>query len=215
MVDSKAFMYALSRSPSNVGLGEDALDLGRGGDRRPNALDIVEREEKRKHVTAFGHRIRLPRASRKPAPTMASTISFPEEALSRSHVSTDEDEAQFYSSFVDASTSSGFQMNPLSSHPPRSPRHSIVSAGPGSSYHRTSIYSNKDRMDEEGNDSTEETDSVEAGEEQMADAQRQVRTEDVWRDMILTSNGRDKTFVRICHICLLPGRRVEEWFNRN
>jgi len=47
VVDSKAFMYALSRSPSNVGLGEDALDLGRGGDRRPSALDIVEREKGR------------------------------------------------------------------------------------------------------------------------------------------------------------------------
>jgi len=70
-------------------------------------------------------------------------------------------------------------------------------------------------MDEEGNDSAEETDSVEAGEEQMADAQRQVRTEDVWRDMILTSNGRDKAFVRVCFICLLLGRCVEECFNRN
>lgn len=47
--------------------------------------------------------------------------------------------------------------------------------------------------DEEGES---DADSAETGEEELAEAQKRVRVEEVWRDMILTSNGRDKAFVR-------------------
>ena len=82
-------------------------------------------------------------------------------------------------------------MNPLSSHPPRTPRTSIV---PNSS----STYSNgKYQSSNEGNQEKVEIEDIEIDEEEesVKSAERKIRKEEVWREMFLTSNGRDKAFV--------------------
>ena len=112
-----------------------------------------------------------------------SSISFPNHRSSGSH------EDQFYTPEFD---NSSFQMNPLSSHPPRTPRTSIVA--PNSS----STYSNeKYQGSSEGNQEKVEVEDIEIDEEEesVKSAERKIRKEEVWREMFLTSNGRDKAFV--------------------
>ncbi|KAF8076216.1 hypothetical protein FPV67DRAFT_1712699 [Lyophyllum atratum] len=100
-----------------------------------------------------------------------SSISFPaEQPGSSSH------EQHFYSSEFDASSS--FHMNPLSAHPPRTPRPSIISTNSAVHVYDQAIY--------EPNDDTE---PVVVDKEDF-----RVRKEEVWRDLFLTSNGRDKAF---------------------
>ncbi|KAJ7904350.1 hypothetical protein B0H14DRAFT_598897 [Mycena olivaceomarginata] len=113
-----------------------------------------------------------------------SHISFPSEHHADS--SSSHNGGQFYSSF-DANSS--FQMNPLSSHPPRTPRTSIVSSG--SHVYGASIYDTKEEPQEPPIDEEEE---LEEGTEQLKLAEMRVRKEEVWREMFLTSNGRDKAF---------------------
>ena len=112
-----------------------------------------------------------------------SSISFPNHRSSGSH------EDQFYTPEFD---NSSFQMNPLSSHPPRTPRTSIVA--PNSS----STYSNgKYQSSNEDNQEKVEIDDIEIDEEEesVKSAERKIRKEEVWREMFLTSAGRDKAFV--------------------
>ncbi|KAK0453324.1 hypothetical protein EV421DRAFT_1887642 [Armillaria borealis] len=98
-----------------------------------------------------------------------SSISFP--SPSPSHDT--DDDGQFYSSVYD--TSASFTMNPLSSHPPRTPRTSVVSS---SSHHHygSSIYTEK------------------AEEEQQEDGKLEVDIDYIWREMVLTSNGPRQGF---------------------
>lgn len=81
-------------------------------------------------------------------------------------------------------------MNPLSSHPPRTPRTSIIAS---THVYGASIYETKEEVqaddDAEDDDNEEETDK-------MKEAESRVRHEEVWREMFLSSNGRDKAFVR-------------------
>ncbi|KAJ7276228.1 hypothetical protein B0H12DRAFT_1084238 [Mycena haematopus] len=113
-----------------------------------------------------------------------SHVSFPSDHgdSSSSHANG----GQFYSSF-DANSS--FQMNPLSSHPPRTPRTSIVSSA--SHAYGSGIYDTKEDPQEPPID---EEDELEEGTEQLKLAEMRVRKEEVWREMLLTSNGRDKAF---------------------
>ncbi|KAF8211299.1 hypothetical protein K438DRAFT_1807074 [Mycena galopus ATCC 62051] len=113
-----------------------------------------------------------------------SHVSFPSEHGEHSPAS--HNGGQFYSSF-DASSS--FQMNPLSSHPPRTPRTSIVSSG--AHVYGAGIYDSKEEPQEPAID---EEDELEEGTEQLKLAEMRVRKEEVWREMFLTSNGRDKAF---------------------
>lgn len=109
-----------------------------------------------------------------------SSISFPESSSRPS-------EDQFYSSHFDPSSS--FQMNPLSSHPPRTPRTSIISNSPHS-YNPTGYESNEEtveKADAESVELDEEGDKVQA-------AEKRILKEEVWREMFLTSDGRDKAF---------------------
>ena len=81
-------------------------------------------------------------------------------------------------------------MNPLSSHPPRTPRTSIMSSASGM---YASEYDSKDEAQvattEVGDDEEEEdTDAADA-------AKSRVRREDVWREVLKTAVGRDKAFV--------------------
>jgi hypothetical protein len=121
-----------------------------------------------------------------------SSISFPNSHNSASH------EDQFYTPEFD---SSSFQMNPLSSHPPRTPRTSIV---PNSS----STYSNGKYKDS-NEDNREKVDiediEIDEEEENVKSAERRIRKEEVWRELFLTSIGRDKALVRmmILSSCML------------
>ena len=112
-----------------------------------------------------------------------SSISFPNH-----HRSSGSHEDQFYTPEFD---NSSFQMNPLSSHPPRTPRTSIV---PNSS----STYSNG-KYQETNEDNREKVDvediEIDEEEESVKSAERKIRKEEVWREMFLTSAGRDKAFV--------------------
>lgn len=87
-------------------------------------------------------------------------------------------------------------MNPLSQHPPRTPRHSVVSNS--SRLYATSIY----EQNEPETESTEaEAESVdEENDERMKEAEHRIRREEVWREMIRTSDGRDKAFVCSLHV---------------
>jgi len=89
-------------------------------------------------------------------------ISFPSE----NHFQGINEDLQHYSAAFD--TSASFTMNPLSSHPPRTPRTSQK----GEQESRKIVQ----RMD-------------------MDEEERRVRKEDVWREVFLTSYGRDKAFV--------------------
>ncbi|TFK43359.1 hypothetical protein BDQ12DRAFT_674839 [Crucibulum laeve] len=115
-----------------------------------------------------------------------SSISFPSE-----HVSgrpSDSHDGQFYSSSFDASSS--FHMNPLSSHPPRTPRTSVISNS-SSQIYGASIYEEKVDIT---NDASKEDLELDEDEERVKEAEKRIRKEDVWREMFLTSYGRDKAF---------------------
>ncbi|TRM68255.1 hypothetical protein BD626DRAFT_395734 [Schizophyllum amplum] len=93
--------------------------------------------------------------------------------------------------------SSGFQINPLSSHPPRTPRSSIISS---STYvYGASVYEDapshamaeKVEVTEDIYDPADEPDDDNV---HTSAAAKHIRREDVWREMIVTSDGRDKAF---------------------
>ncbi|CAA7259531.1 unnamed protein product [Cyclocybe aegerita] len=161
-----------------------------------------------------------------------SSITFP-DASSSHHLHGHED--QFYQPSFDTSS---FQMNPLSAHPPRTPRTSLIhnhehehnyhasltespsstttthnhTNGTSHSHKRTqstssqhhfssSIYEERNEFEEK--DISEVGDEIEVDTElgeEGGDAEGRnkerprVRQEEVWRDMIVTSNGRDKAF---------------------
>lgn len=96
-------------------------------------------------------------------------------------------ESQYYS--ADFDTSASFTMNPLSSHPPRAPRNRDAPIA-------KEIISEVETI-ESTSEIDEEEDSVKATE-------RKIRREEVWREMVLTSYGRDKTFVREYTLHVLP-----------
>ncbi len=129
-------------------------------------------------------------------PPRMSSISFPMEQ-SGSASGSSRDDQLFASHF---STSSSFQMNPLSSHPPRSPHVSLISSASSSRPQHTNftgdIYS--DGLDpvavEVASTSVEDMDPEE---ERVKSAEDNVKVAEIWREMILTSNGRDKSFVRL------------------
>ncbi|KAJ7742424.1 hypothetical protein DFH07DRAFT_964472 [Mycena maculata] len=120
-----------------------------------------------------------------------SHISFPEEHEEHGEQQNGHGNAQFYSSAFD--TSASFQMNPLSSHPPRTPRTSIINNSSSSQYvYGSSVYDSKEQPQEPAVE--EEEVELDEGTEQLRQAEARVRREEVWREMFLTSNGRDKAF---------------------
>ena len=94
-----------------------------------------------------------------------------------------EDEDGPYHSGFD--TTHGIQMNPHSPHPPRTPRTSTA-------------YTNGCDMPESSPKQTSDTLDVEPEEERVHDhpAKTRVKSEEVWREIVKSSNGRDKAFVR-------------------
>ena len=78
-------------------------------------------------------------------------------------------------------------MNPLSARPPRTPRTSIT----------TSTYDHETTKEETQEVlHADEDDIDEPEDEKLKAAETSVRREEVWRDLFLTSSGRDKAFVR-------------------
>ena len=96
-------------------------------------------------------------------------------------------------------SASGFQMNPLSVHPPRTPHTSISAASaPSITYNSADIYTSTEENEEKPVDIEEEV--AEAHRERregnkLGPGPRPVRREDVWREILKSSTGRDKALV--------------------
>ncbi|KII95358.1 hypothetical protein PLICRDRAFT_150026 [Plicaturopsis crispa FD-325 SS-3] len=123
-----------------------------------------------------------------------SSISFPHSGSGHmpSPSSSSAHDTAFYAPPFD--TNSSFQMNPLSSHPPRTPRTSHVSTNSHThSLYGNSIYEDKEDTQEHAStaDGEEEEDQEE---ERVKAAEKRVSKEEIWRDILITSNGRDKAF---------------------
>lgn len=119
-----------------------------------------------------------------------TSVSFPSGPDHLPHSSRSNGDSQFYSAAYD--TSASFTMNPLSSHPPRTPRTSVI-ANNTQSFHTGGFDTEKDAEEQ---DAVEEESEIDEEEDRTKAAERKVRREDVWREMFLTSYGRDKAFVR-------------------
>ncbi|VDC06913.1 unnamed protein product [Peniophora sp. CBMAI 1063] len=91
-------------------------------------------------------------------------------------------------------SASGFTMNPLSAHPPRTPHTSISAASaPSITYNASDIYTSTEENEEKPVDIEEEV--AEAHRERREGdklSPRPVRREDVWREILKSSTGRDK-----------------------
>ncbi|KAK1236676.1 hypothetical protein PQX77_000032 [Marasmius sp. AFHP31] len=109
-----------------------------------------------------------------------SSITFPHGGHSASVHSLADSQFSF-----DASSS--FQMNPLSSHPPRTPKNSTATNG--TTLYGASIYESKGPQSEEEED--DEHDEEVAEESTVVS---RIRREEVWREIVKTSDGRDKAF---------------------
>jgi hypothetical protein len=88
-------------------------------------------------------------------------------------------------------------MNPLSAHPPRTPRSSVISSQ--RDLYGVPVYEPTEHS-EPSPESVESDDEEEV--DALAEAEGKVRHEQVLREMVLTSNGRDKAFVRSRLLCL-------------
>ncbi|KAH7919866.1 hypothetical protein BV22DRAFT_1074783 [Leucogyrophana mollusca] len=110
-----------------------------------------------------------------------SSISFPSELHEHEHT-------PFYAppAFDGSAPASGFQMNPLSAHPPRTPRPSTFGGGGGGGMGMG--------REEDGGVSDESEEELDEENERVRAVERGVRAHDVWREMLVTSNGRDKAF---------------------
>ncbi|KAF9452055.1 hypothetical protein P691DRAFT_661841 [Macrolepiota fuliginosa MF-IS2] len=121
-----------------------------------------------------------------------SSIGFPSEhdhlplssGSSSNHANGD---SQFYSAAFD--TSASFTMNPLSSHPPRTPRTSVIANNTPA--FGGSVYETKEEA-EEGD--AVEASEIDEEEDRVKEAENRIRKEEVWKEMFLTSYGRDKAF---------------------
>ncbi|KAF9535104.1 hypothetical protein CPB83DRAFT_843483 [Crepidotus variabilis] len=118
-----------------------------------------------------------------------SSIHFPQGHPGQDH---EGHESQFYQPNYDTS---GFHMNPMSQHPPRTPKSSIVASSSSHHYTSSSIYEEvPEPVEEEKADPEAEDIEIDEEETRVQEADKRIRDEEVMRDMIVTSNGRDKIF---------------------
>ncbi|KAF8528907.1 hypothetical protein BU17DRAFT_73160 [Hysterangium stoloniferum] len=148
-----------------------------------------------------------------PNPHDPSHHDSPTSAGGQSHHS---GHISFYPSSYDPhASSSSFQINPLSSHPPRTPRTSVVTSAvhsyPQDLYVNTEESSDPRLVLSDGEDEEEEDDA------QLEDrAGTRVRREEVWREVLATSTGRDKALkliqysMRVYLLCH-SGLRNSRW----
>ncbi|KAF9484009.1 hypothetical protein BDN70DRAFT_873163 [Pholiota conissans] len=115
-----------------------------------------------------------------------SSISFPDHSMSHR-----QDESlgdQFYTPPFDTGS---FQINPLSSHPPRTPRTSMHASS--SHNFSASVYNEKVHVEEKIEVDVDDIE-IDPEEDRVKLLEKRVRKEEVWREMVVTSNGRDKAF---------------------
>lgn len=98
--------------------------------------------------------------------------------------------------------SSSFQVNPLSPHPPRTPRTSVISASQsyvyGSEVYASSTSQQEEMQEKQSVVDYEEEEVAEDVEETVSDqVVQRVKTPEVWREIMKTSSGRDKAFVSV------------------
>ncbi|KAL4081707.1 hypothetical protein V8B97DRAFT_2001847 [Scleroderma yunnanense] len=147
-----------------------------------------------------------------------SSITFPQasdDIASSSASLHDSLHSQFYAppSF---DVSGSFQMNPLSAHPPRTPRSSTSASTAASSHSRPnsshfgsmsiSVYDEKtdetetvhgyggNKEDVAADDNEEEGLELDEEDERVKAAEKNIGFHEVWRDILATSYGRDKAF---------------------
>lgn len=100
----------------------------------------------------------------------------------------------FSSSYEPPNASFQIQMNPLSSHPPRTPRTSVTSSVKFGS----EIYTSHEMAEEAHIELSEDAETDEEDNKAHEEAKIRIRKEVVWQDMLTTANGRDKAFVCLC-----------------
>lgn len=129
----------------------------------------------------------------------SSSVSFP-RSPSPTHSSSTVTRESFFGVSYDPTAS--YQVNPLSSHPPRTPRTSIVDSQSQSyTYGDASLYSStishaEDTQEKQEAPEYEDEEVAEDVEEFVSeDVIRKVKPLDVWREILKTSSGRDKAFV--------------------
>ncbi|KZT26946.1 hypothetical protein NEOLEDRAFT_1131435 [Neolentinus lepideus HHB14362 ss-1] len=122
------------------------------------------------------------------------SVPFPHERARHESVASTSSfcDDTFYPSSFDVPTTS-FQMNPLSSHPPRTPRTSIISNT--SKVHAPEMYSLPEKTELQSVAASLEEDVVEVEENTAKkEAVSRIRNEEIWREILKTTVGRDKAF---------------------
>ncbi|KAI0301792.1 hypothetical protein B0F90DRAFT_1838296 [Multifurca ochricompacta] len=115
-----------------------------------------------------------------------SVIAYPGQPSSSSH------HDPLYPLSFDSASAGGFQMNPLSAHPPRTSRNSVITTSAMSFSSQGN--NSKEDMEERPDDPEEELDDDDEGSQEKSAAKGQVHAQDVWRELLKTSVGRDKAF---------------------
>jgi hypothetical protein len=117
-----------------------------------------------------------------------SDIAFPGHPSSSSQ----HDEGLYRLTF-DSMPTSGFQMNPQSAHPPRTPRTSVMTSG--TTPFNSQVDSNKEEPEDHPADVEVEPDVDEEESQERAATKSQIHVQDICREFVKTSSGRDKAFV--------------------
>lgn len=134
-----------------------------------------------------------------------SSMPFPHSAdadLATSSSLRDSMQAPFYTPPA-FDVGNSFQMNPLSAHPPRTPRPSTAAQPQFGNATMNSYDEKSDEQATEGGaagDAAEEEEEMDEESERVVEADKKVGRHEVWRDMLVTSEGRDKTFVGTAHL---------------
>ncbi|TDL29273.1 hypothetical protein BD410DRAFT_892604 [Rickenella mellea] len=118
-----------------------------------------------------------------------SSISFPTgPGRPRSPSLPNGHHEDFFGSSYNASSS--FQINPLSAHPPRTPRTSVTSSQAHT--YTTEMYGAEETHEEK--EVIVEEDIEDVIEDVHSEAKARVMNAEVWREILKTSTGRDKAF---------------------
>ncbi|KDQ64799.1 hypothetical protein JAAARDRAFT_28436 [Jaapia argillacea MUCL 33604] len=125
-----------------------------------------------------------------------SSISFPygpghSPSASTSSNNHDPQGYDYSTSSFENMSASSFTMNPLSSHPPRTPRTSIISQQ--NQVYGMDAYGGGGREENVDDQAVPPEDEVVIEDKATKEAASKVRKEEIWRDLLTSSTGRDKT----------------------
>jgi hypothetical protein len=162
-----------------------------------HALARVRRRQRRSSFSSS-----YPRAHASKSPITMSAVTFPHGFPAHSPSFAEDDYGEHSYAMLSGGSMSGFQMNPLSIHPPRTPRTSIVagrmpepaeeSVAPSPSARAEFFTAHGDEQMRHSSPDVEEVKPTRA-----KPARAHVRREEVWREILKTSNGRDKALVSL------------------